>query len=71
LKSSIKKDEENDEDMVESSEYENLNLVIKKFGKYFKRKGNKSNQRRYNSKHNILILKQQQSKLETIIIIEI
>jgi len=38
--------------VAESSENENLNLVGKRFGKYIKRKGNKGNQRRYNSKHN-------------------
>jgi len=43
LKSSIKKDEENDEDLVESKENENLNLLTKKFGMYLKRKGNKGN----------------------------
>jgi len=29
-----------------------LNLLVKKFGKYLKRKWNKGNQRRYNSKQN-------------------
>jgi len=51
LKSSIKKDE-NEEDVAESSENENENLLVKKFGKYLKRRGNKGNQRRYNSKRN-------------------
>jgi len=45
LKSKIKKDEENDEEVVELSENENLNLLVK-------RRGNKGNQRRYNSKCN-------------------
>jgi len=52
LKSSIKKDEENDEDVAESSENENINILIKKFGKYLKRIGNKGKKRRYNYKHN-------------------
>jgi len=36
--------------MAESSDNENLNLLVMRFGKYLKRKGNKVNQRRYNSK---------------------
>jgi len=52
LKSNIKKDEENDEGVAKSSENENLNLLVKKFEKYLKRRGNKGNQMRYNSKRN-------------------
>ena len=36
--------------MVESSKNENLNLLVKRFGKFLKGRGNKGNQRRYNSK---------------------
>jgi len=50
LKASSKKSDETEEEVVESSDNENLNLLVKKFGKYLKRKGNKGNQRRYNSK---------------------
>jgi len=50
LKSSIKNNEEFDEEVVQSSENENLNLLVKRFGKFLKRRGNKGNQRRYNSK---------------------
>jgi len=42
----------NDEELPKSSENENLNLFVKKFGKYLKRRGKKGYQRRYNSKHN-------------------
>jgi len=52
LKASSKKSDETEEEVVESSDYENLNLLVKKFGKYLKRKGNKGSQRRYNSKQN-------------------
>jgi len=52
LKASSKKSDETEEEVVESSDNENLNLLVKKIGKYFKRKGNKGNQRRYNSKQN-------------------
>ena len=38
--------------MAESSESENLNLLVKRFGKYLKRKGIKCNSKRYTSKHN-------------------
>jgi len=50
LKASSKKSDKTEEEVVESSDNENLNLLVKKFGKYLKRKGNKGNQRRYNSK---------------------
>ena len=50
LNVSSKKSDETKEEVVESSDNENLNLLVKKFGKYLKRKGNKGNQRRYNSK---------------------
>jgi len=52
LKASSKKSDETEEEVVESNDNENLNLLVKKFGKYLKRKGNKGNQRRYNSKQN-------------------
>ena len=50
LNASSKKSDEIEEKVVESSDNENLNLLVKKFGKYLKKKGNKGNQRRYNSK---------------------
>ena len=50
LKASSKKSDETEEKVVESNDNENLNLLVKKFGKYLKKKGNKGNQRRYNSK---------------------
>jgi len=37
---------------TKKSENENLNLLVKSFGKYLKRKGNKDNEKRYNSKCN-------------------
>jgi len=52
LKASSKKSDKTEEEIVESSDNENLNLLVKKFGKYLKKKGNKGNQRRYNSKQN-------------------
>jgi len=52
LKVSSKKSDETKEEAVESSDNENSNILVKKFGKYLKRKGNKGNQRRYNSKQN-------------------
>jgi len=52
LKASSKKGNETEEEAAESSDNENLNLLVKRFGKYLKRKGNKSNQRRYVSKQN-------------------
>jgi len=42
-KTSIKKSGELEEDVVESSDNENLNLLVKRFGRYHKRKGNKGN----------------------------
>ena len=45
MKASSKKSDETEEDVTESSDNENLNLLVK-------RKGNKGNQRRYNSKQN-------------------
>ena len=50
LKASSKKSDETEEKATTSSDNANLNLLVKKFGKYLKRKGNKRNQRRYNSK---------------------
>ena len=50
LKASSKKSDEIEEEAAESSDNENLNLLVKRFGKYLKRKGNKGNQRRYISK---------------------
>jgi len=36
--------------VAELSDSENLNLLFKRFSKFLKRRGNKGNQRRYNSK---------------------
>jgi len=52
LKTSTKKNEELEDEVAESSESENLNLLVKRFGKYLKRKGIKGNSKRYTSKHN-------------------
>jgi len=52
LKASSKKSDETEEEAAKSSDNENLNLLIKRFGMYLKRKGTKGNQRRYNSKQN-------------------
>jgi len=52
LKASSKKRDETEEEAAESSDNENLNLLVKRFGKYLKRKGNKGNQSRYISKQN-------------------
>jgi len=52
LKVSSKKSDETGEEATESSDNKNLNLLVKRFGKYLKRKGNKGNQRRYISKQN-------------------
>ena len=52
LKNNPRRSDEPKEEIVESSDNENLNLLLKRFGKYLKRKGNKGNQRRYNSKWN-------------------
>ena len=46
LNSSIKNNEESDEEVLESSENENLNLLVKRFGKFLKGRGNKGNQKR-------------------------
>jgi len=43
LKTSTKKSDEPEEEVAESSDNENLNLLVKRFGKYLKRKGNKGN----------------------------
>ena len=40
LKTSIKMSDELDEEMAESSDNENLNLLVKRFGKYLNRKNN-------------------------------
>jgi len=52
LKTSTKKNKEPEDEVAESSESENLNLLVKRFGKYLKRKGSKGNPMRYTSKHN-------------------
>ena len=52
MKASSKKSDETEEEVAKSSDNENLNLLVKKFGKYLKRKDNIGNQRRYNSKQN-------------------
>ena len=52
LKASTKRSDEPNEEMTESSDNENLNLLVKRFWKYLNRKGNKGNQRSYNSKRN-------------------
>ena len=52
LKTSTKKNEEPEDEVAESSERENLNLLVKRFGKYLKRKGIKGNPKRYTSEHN-------------------
>jgi len=51
-KASSKKSDEPEEEVVESSDHANLNLLVKRFGKYLKRKCNKGNQTRYISKLN-------------------
>ena len=50
LKTSTKKNDELEDVVVESSDSENLNLLIKRFGKYLKKKGSKDNLKRYTSK---------------------
>jgi len=52
LKASSKKSDETEEEVAQSGDNENLNLLVKRFGKYLKREGNKGNQRRYISKQN-------------------
>jgi len=48
LNTSTKKSDETEEEVTKSSDNENLNLLVKRFGNYLKRKGNKGNQKRYN-----------------------
>jgi len=50
LKSSTKKNDDSDEDVTKINDNENLNLLVKNFVKFLKRRGNKGSQRRYNSK---------------------
>ena len=50
LKTSTKRNDELEDEVVESSDNENLNLLVKRFGKFLKRRGNKGKSRRYNSK---------------------
>jgi len=52
LKSSTKKNDDSDEDVTKINDNENLNLLVKNFVKFLKRRGNKGSQRRYNSKWN-------------------
>jgi len=52
LKSNTKRSDETEEEVAKSSENENLNLLVKRFGKYLKRKYSKVNQKRYNPKLN-------------------
>ena len=52
LKTSTKKNEEPEDEVAKSSESENLNHLVKRFGKYLKRKGSKGNPKRYTSKDN-------------------
>ena len=50
LKIGTKRNNEPEDEVAESNEYENLNLFVKRFGKYLEKKGNKGNQKRYTSK---------------------
>ena len=50
LKTTTKKNDEPEDEVAELSDSENLNLLFKRFSKFLKRRGNKGNQRRYNSK---------------------
>jgi len=50
LKISTKKNEELEDEVAESSENENVNLLVKRFGKYLKRKGTKGNPKRKKEK---------------------
>jgi len=52
LKNSTKKNDDPEDEVVESSDNENLNLLVKRFGKYLKKKGSKGNLKRYTSKRN-------------------
>jgi len=45
LKTITKKNDDPKDEVVESSDSENLNLLVKRFGKYIKKKGNKGNSR--------------------------
>jgi len=47
LKSSTQKNGDSDEEVAEISDSENLNHLVKKFGKFLKRIGNKDNQNSY------------------------
>ena len=50
LKTSTKRNDEPEDEVAQSSDSENLNLLVKRFGKYLKKKGSKGNQKRYTSK---------------------
>jgi len=50
LKTSTKRNGEPEDEMAESSDNENLNLLVKRFGRYLEKKGRKGNQRWYISK---------------------
>ena len=52
LKTSTKKNDEPEDEVVKSSDSDNLNLPTKTFGKYLKEKGSKGNFKRYTSKRN-------------------
>jgi len=52
LKTSTKKNDEPEDEVVESTNSENFNLLVKRFGKYLKKKGSKDNLKRYTSKQN-------------------
>jgi len=50
LKASAKRNDEPKDKVAESSDNDNLILLVKRFGKYLKKKGRKGNQKRYTSK---------------------
>ena len=52
LKTSNKRNDEPDDEVAKSSDNENLNLLVKRFGKYLKKKCSKGNKKRYTSKRN-------------------
>ena len=52
FKASAKRSDETEEEITKSSDNENLNLLVKRFRKYLKRKSIKGNQTRYISKRN-------------------
>jgi len=52
LKTSTKKNDEPEDEVIESSDNENLNLLVKRFEKYLKKKGSKGNLKMYTSKRN-------------------